>query len=308
MGGLQPTGQSLHFFRHAWRRLFAAGNDQGFTVIEVLVVLIITGALFTSAALLIAGKQNQTAFDQGIQQIKSQIQQIMNEVAIGYYPNIKNFSCTAGLSGPVISNAAPNKQGENAGCIFVGKAMQFKVHGTDPEQDQIYTITGLQKRLSDGQESQSLSDALPLVVAPSTLQPSLPSASTNITVQDGLSTVGNAASVDGMWYDNGAGRVHVGAVAFTTSFPGVQTGDLLTSGSQQMNVVPINTSNTDTSQVAAVDAINATLKTSPVNPVNGVSICFASGGTNQSGLVVIGGHGHPLSVTLTVFNGDRTCT
>jgi hypothetical protein len=43
------------------------------------------------------------------------------------------------------------------------------------------------------------------------------------------------------------------------------------------------------------------------NPSNGVSICFASGGTNQSGLVTIGGSGHPLSVTLKVMESTKTC-
>lgn len=308
MGGLRPTGQLFQLFRHLRWRPVRGGESSGFTVVEVMIVLIITGALFTSAALLIAGKQNQTAFSQGIQQIQSQIQQIMNEVAIGYYPNTNNFQCTAGASGPVISNVSPNSQGANAGCIFVGKAMQFKVHGTDPEEVMIYTIAGLQKRVSDGQDSQSLSDARPMVVAPSTVQPSLPNASTNIIVQNNLTTVDNGIGVNGMWYDNGAGKVQVGAVAFTTSFPQPGAGGILASGSQQMNVVPIDTSATNATQLNTVDAINAKIQSSIVNPSGGVSICFASGGTNQSGLITIGGNSHPLSVKLQITNGNRTCT
>ncbi|HSX31883.1 MAG TPA: prepilin-type N-terminal cleavage/methylation domain-containing protein [Candidatus Saccharimonadales bacterium] len=315
MGGLQPTGQLFQMLRHAimQRRTLVSGRSQGFTVVEVMIVLIITGALFASAAILISGKQNATAFSQGIQQIQSQIQQTMNEVAIGYYPNTGNFKCAAGASGPAITSAGPNGQGANAGCIFVGKVMQFKVHGTDPEEVNIFTVAGLQKRLSDQQESQGLLDALPLVVAPSTLQPLLPDASTSITMQNNLTTVANASgpTVDGMWYDNGAGKVQIGAVAFTTSFPqpGAAAG-LLASGSQQMDVVPIDTSATDATTIATVDAINANLKNGAglINPTNGVSICFASGGTQQSGLVTIGGHSHPLAVTLTIINGNRTCS
>ncbi|HSW65907.1 MAG TPA: prepilin-type N-terminal cleavage/methylation domain-containing protein [Bacillota bacterium] len=312
MGGLQPTGQLFQMLRHAvvQRRTLGDDRSRGFTVVEVMIVLIITGALFASAAILISGKQNATAFSQGIQQIQSQIQQTMNEVAIGYYPNTGNFKCSSGGSGPVITSVSPNSQGANAGCIFVGKVMQFKVHDTDPEKVMLYTVAGLQKRLSDQQESQSLSDAQPLVVAPSTLQPSLPDSSTSITMQNNLTTVANTSgpTVNGMWYDNGAGKVQIGAVAFTTSFPQPGAGGLLASGSQQMNVVPIDTSATDASTVATVDAINAKLKNSPVNPSNGVSICFASGGTQQSGLVTIGGHSHPLAVTLTITNGNRTCS
>jgi len=309
MGGLRPTGQLFQVLRHRLqRRVAVSGRSQGFTVIEVMIVLIITGALFASAAVLISGKQNATAFSQGIQQIQSQIQQIMNEVAIGHYPNPGNFKCISGAAGPVITSVGPNGQGANAGCIFVGKVMQFKVHGSDPESIMIYTVAGLQKRVTDQQDSQSLSDAQPLVVAPSTTQPLLPSASTNILMQNGLTTVGNTASVNGMWYNDGAADVQIGAVAFTTSFPQPGAGGVLASGSQQMNVVPINTSTTDASATATVDAINATLKTSPVNPSNGVSICFASGGTNQSGLVTIGGHSHPLAVTLTITNGNRECS
>ena len=43
------------------------------------------------------------------------------------------------------------------------------------------------------------------------------------------------------------------------------------------------------------------------NPSSGVSICFASGTTNQSGLITIGGNGRQLSVKLSIM-GDSTCS
>src|SRR5438874_1617208 len=92
--------------------LIARSRSAGFTIVEVMIVLAITGLLFLSAAALISGKQNQAAFDQAIQQLQSQIQQTMNEVSVGYYPNRNDFVCVAGGTGPLLSSGS-NQQGTN---------------------------------------------------------------------------------------------------------------------------------------------------------------------------------------------------
>src|ERR1700761_7227045 len=98
----------------------------GFTIIEVLIVLAISSALLISAAALISGRQAKTEFMTGINNTQQQIQQIINETASGYYPNAGNFTCTGSLVGGVVSfSNAASQQGTNAGCIFMGKAIQF---------------------------------------------------------------------------------------------------------------------------------------------------------------------------------------
>lgn len=127
------------------RGVFAAQRGHGFTIIEVMIVLAVTGALFVSAALLIAGRQQQTQFDQSIREVQSQIQQVINEIGHGFYPNSGDFSCEAGSSGPPTFTGAAAGQGTNEGCIFLGKAIQFGVADTDPEIFDVMTIAGRQK-------------------------------------------------------------------------------------------------------------------------------------------------------------------
>ncbi len=312
MGGLITTGQIIPQLRHLTRRCFSGRPEQGFTIVEVLIVLAVSALLFASAAFLIAGKQNQTAFNQSIQQIQSQIQQIMNEVAIGYYPNNSDFQCTATAAGPTFTTVVTNQQGTNSGCVFVGKAMQFRVQGSDPEIIAVYPLAGLQKDSSSGQEVQNISQAKPKIVQPAAGQFSVK----DVILQNGLTTLANGGAVNGMWYDNGVAKVPIGAIAFVTSFPQAgASGSGLSSGSQQMDVIPIDSSTTNSTEATGVAAINGHIadsinvgpSKSPPNPTKGVSICFVSGGTNQSGLITIGGNNHPLSVTLSIINGSKIC-
>jgi len=114
-------------------------------MVEVLIVLAVTGALFISAVALITGRQGQTEFDTSIHEIQSEIQQTVTEVSNGFYPNLGNFTCTASISGPTISGGSTG-QGSNTGCIFLGKAIQFGMPSTDPEQFDTYSIAALHHR------------------------------------------------------------------------------------------------------------------------------------------------------------------
>lgn len=281
--------------------LFECGAQRwrGFTVIEVLIVMAVTGILFIGAVLLIAGRQRQTEFDQATRQIQSQIQQVMNEVAIGFYPNTNTFQCSAGASGPILIAGSGTEQGENSGCIFVGKAMQFKVAASNPEQFATYTIAGLQKN-SSGTEVTSLAEARPKLVTPSTTEPAIPDASLTTPLQGGLTTL-----VNGMRYNNGAGWVNIGALAFVSSLAQYSGGEIV-SGAQQVSVIGVNGTSLNTSKVAAADAINANLVTSP-NPTATTEICFVSGGTDQSALISIGGGTRQQSVSLTI-KSNKTCS
>ncbi len=278
----------------------------GFTVIEVMIVLAVTGLLFISSVALISGKQNQTAFDQAIREIQSQIQQTVNEVSIGFYPNLGNVQCN-GTGGTVtLTNATGTGQGANAGCIFLGKALQFQVGTTDPEAFNVYSIAALQKGGAGGTESSTLSEAKPKVIAPSpTAGVTLPDSTTSATLQDGLTTYK-------MWYNNGAGNKDIGIVGFVSSLAkyDASTGAIV-SGSQQVDVAPIDDGNVKSKlgqdKNSAVDILNSKLPTATTNPSGGVFICFVSGGTNQSGLITIGSNGRQLSVNLTI-KSNKTCS
>ncbi len=274
------------------------GGDKarGFTMIETIMVLAISAGLFVIIAATLSGRQNRTEFDQSIQDVKSQIQQAISQVGAGVYPSTNNFNCTAGASGPVLSNGG-GSQGANSGCVYLGKVMQFGVAGTsNPEETRSFIIAGLQKDPT-GNEVSTYAAAKPTAVAPSSSAPGLPDATTKSVLMYGLRT-------QEVYY--GSPKVDIGGIAFVNTLASYSSGSIV-SGSQQVNIIPINGSALNASPAVMAQAIDSSLASSPVNPANGINLCFVSGGSNQSGLITIGGSARDLTVTLSVKE-NRTCT
>lgn len=271
-------------------------KEEGFSIVEVMIVLAVTGALFVSAAIAISGRTNKTQFQQSINQITDQIRGTINEVSVGYYANMGNFGCSSDGSTLTIKAGAA-EQGTNSGCVFLGKAIQFGVPGTDPQQYVTHAIAGIQ-RDANGDEIQTLSAAKPAVIYPAAPQLNAPDDSVKSTLQYGL-------TVSKMYYDDNENN-KIGAVAFVSSL-GSYNGSDLKSGSQQISLVPVKSTSLNSAIAQAAKDINLNLPGSPVAPAKGVQICFDSGSTDQSGLVTIGGgNGRQLSVSLKII-GKKGC-
>lgn len=265
--------------------------SKGFTIMEVLIVLTITALLFLSATALISGKQDQTEFDQAINEVQSQIQQAIGDVSNGYFPNLNNFTCSASSGGPVIASGTGTGQGTNTGCIFIGKVLRFGITGGSSEQFSTYTLAGLQQD-SSGNDVSSLAAAMPAVIAPTTLNPSAPDDSATGSLQNGLTTYQTATTSNGNT---------IAGIALVSTFA---PADITQSSSQNVDLVPIY----GTMATTSADAINTALRSSPpIDPSGGAQICFVSGTTNQSGLITIGSANSTLSVTLTI-KGNKTCS
>ena len=303
-GGPVVFGRTMRVWRGV-RQALCTVRSGGFTIIEVLIVLAVTGALFVSAAIMISGRQNQAAFDQSIRQIQSQIQQTLNEVATGFYSNNSNFQCTAAAAGqPPTLAAGTATQGTNSGCIFLGKALQFKVGSTLPEEFVTYTIAALRQGGAGGGESSTLAEAYPAIVSPSITHSGAgyPDNSVTNTLQNGLSTAR-------VWYNNGGSDIDIGAIAFVSSLAQFSSGSVV-SGTGQVNAIGIDSTALNASRASVVEAMNSDggnrLVSSPLNPSGGIFVCFASGGTDQYGIIKIGGESRELSVTLTIKNKNNT--
>lgn len=272
------------------------GKNKGFTIVEVMIVLAITGILFFSATVLIGGRANKTQFQQSINDAVAQIRQTLNEVSTGYYANLGNFKCQ-NISNALTLTSGSAGQGSNSGCIFLGKAMQFGVKNTDPQQYNTFAVAGLQLD-SSGNEVTTYTDAKPAVIYPSTAQPNSPNDVTADSFQYGL-------TVSKMYY-NGNTANNIGAVAFLSTL-GSYSGTDLQSGAQKITVVPVTGTSLNDTTANAANVINTNLvSSSAISLTNGVQICFDSGSTNQSGLVTIAGNGQQFSVTLSI-KGNKGC-
>jgi type II secretory pathway pseudopilin PulG len=253
----------------------------GFTIVETLIVLAVTGFLLFVALLTFAGQQSKVEFTQAIRDTQSVIQQTINEVGSGYYPNGGDISCIVS-GGNLNIIKATSEQGTNSACIFMGKVMQFGIGGTDPQQFNVFTLAGIKDN------SGSIAQARPQII-------SIPSAITNAQLHGGLTAVK-------MTYTDRGTPYNVGAVAFVSGLGTLDGNAQLLSGTQQMSVIPIPASgqvpNTINNQV--ISAVKSQIATAPVNPNDGVQICFASGGTKQSGLITIGSNGRDATVKLDI--------
>jgi prepilin-type N-terminal cleavage/methylation domain-containing protein len=270
--------------------------SSGFTIVEVMIVLAVTGLLFLSAAALISGRTDQTEFDQSIRAVQQQIQQTINEVSAGDYPNDTNYTCVDNNNSLSFATGGQG-QGTNQNCIFLGTAMQFGV-GPNGDSETTYTLAGL--RQSGGDEVTDLAQAIPAIVAPN----GNPDAQT-LPLDYGLHTYGTSMN----YSINGGGLTPIGAVAFVYSLASYGQANTINSGSQHVNVVPIRGSQLgDPSPVTTIDGALPTLDALDASSGTAVTICFASATTSQYGLITIGGNTNSnngqLGVTLSII--DKT--
>jgi type II secretory pathway pseudopilin PulG len=269
----------------------------GFTIVETMIVLAITGGLFIVIAASLAGRESAAEFTHAIQSVQSQIQQTINQVSAGFYPSTSNFTCAANGGGLLFQNGVSN-QGSNQDCIFLGKVMQFSLQNVNSAQFQTYTVAGLRG---------------PTIGSTSPFQnvtPTVVGVDGNYTNYATVSSLSYGLKV--AWMKTGAKDIGAFGILMEPGSLSASNQNSYSSGVQQIDLVPLPGTSLGQSVDEGVAAITNALRdtnltaNAPVNPSEGVQICFASAGTNQSGLVTIGGSGRQLLVTLDV-RSNKTC-
>ena len=252
--------------------IFTKGRltNKGCSIVEVLVVVAVTGALFIGVVLMVAGKQDKARFEQSVNSVKAQIETVINEVQSGYPGSSQGCNYTG--SSPTASASA----GSSNTCIFLGKALQFTT-GSQKNSYGVHSIVGRR-------DSTNVGSAQAYTFAPWFETKSL---------WHGLEMV----SMNG-------GGTPVSMVSFTLDYEVDSDGAAY--GSQALRVQPVRgTAWTNSFADWSGRSIASELAASPVNPAAGVTICLASGGTNQSALMTIGA-GQSSRVT-TEIKQNRTC-
>lgn len=256
-------------------------GSRGFTIVETLIVLAVTGILFVSAVLLVGGKQNKTEFTVAINNAKQQIQQVINETQSGFAGG--TIQCSAGQP--------PDLTTPGTGCIFMGKVIQFGLQ-SDNSQLSVYPIVGNRTYIDvngSRKEVDALNVAWPVAVSANVTQ---------VHLQNGLTVV--KPQSDGA----------VGIITSLGSYSGANCNGYLCSGSQEFSLYKINGSqaNDPGDPVVHISATAANHSGGfPSTPASSdVTVCLSSGTTNQSGRITIAADGS-LAVTLKIFNSPD-CT
>lgn len=210
---------------------------RGYTIIEVMIVLAITGVLFSSAVLVFNGQQSKTSLSQNMYDFASKLQSYVTEVNSGVYADASTYSCAISGGQATLSTGA----GTNNDCLFVGRAVQLIPDSSDVY---VYTIIGNRDAYSGandtGKTAQSLEDTNPLVanvngtmvmVDKYSFPSDLKFDSAKATGQDG-SLLSGYGDLVGLYEDlSGSGA---GTNLETIAFPFPQAGDSNTPYSQTM--------------------------------------------------------------------------
>ncbi len=111
--------------------------SRGYTIVEVMIVLAVSGMMFVIAANFINGKQQAASFTQGTNELASRIQGLMSDVTDGHYSDVP-LGCSVGVSS-LSFPALTQDQGTNQECTFLGKVMHFSLGG-DRAQYEVVSI------------------------------------------------------------------------------------------------------------------------------------------------------------------------
>lgn len=281
---------------------------------EVMIVLVVTSALFVSAAMMVSGRQSRVGFTQAVNELRGSLEQAINQVGSGYYADTAGYGgkTCSGVTGQVgfTSGAAP--KGSSGSCMFVGQAVQFGINGGGQQQYAIHTIAGLRAG-ADNQPVSSLAAARPKLVY-DTLTPETDN------FPDGriMKSLTNGLTYSWGQYD----ATDIGGFALISNVGEYDSAGMLSGGTQALNLYPLLpdgmgsalTSSaiphvTDERQFAI--RVNQRLGdpafATHANPDSGIKLCFASGGTNQSALITVGGANRALSVSQEIFNDGKRC-
>jgi len=251
-------------------------QKQGYTIVEVMVFLAISGFMFIIAASFISGKQAKNEFRQGMNDINSKIKQTINDVSNGYYPSNGDFACIADNLGstPTFPTGA-KETGTNKGCAFIGKVMQFSTGSVDSSTYNIYSVIGRQFQTDDK-----------TLLPPTTFAQAKPvpmtggGGSKDLTQEE---TLDWGLKVDKMYN----GTTPIGAIGFFAGFA-TSTDSNLDSGAAAPVVIPIPGSQLGEGRTNMETQINSLASGATVVDTDPeITICF-KGEAKQYGRLTLG--------------------
>jgi prepilin-type N-terminal cleavage/methylation domain-containing protein len=134
----------------------------GYTIVEVMIVLAISGLMFVIAADFINGKQEHASFSTGVNEFATELQDTIDQVNNGQYSDTL-FNCNAypiddgtsvsvNITSPI--SASEETQGTSSTCVYLGKLLYFysKNNGL-ADQYENFSLAGSQYNQSGGHPS-----------------------------------------------------------------------------------------------------------------------------------------------------------
>jgi type II secretory pathway pseudopilin PulG len=258
------------------KRVSGVSQPAGYTIVEALIFLAVSGMLAVSALLLVGAQQGKTEFSQSVREMELIVQDVMNDVSTGNFPSPGAVSCTLARGQPQVTVGA-GEQGTNSQCILIGRVIQFRPN-TGNSDYRTFSVAGIKGSIDN--LSKNLNEATPRIIQQTARTTRIPY---GIQV---LSVTGAGCSPY--------------AIGFFTNFATYSLG-ALNSGARNVDVVPFCSVGGGVDDAPVASAI-ANAGTVPANPSSGLTICLSDGGSRR-GVIVIGGGGQQFTTRSEIGAG-----
>lgn len=277
-------------------------QSAGYTIVEVMIFLAVSGAMMLSANLLLTGQQGKTEFAQSVRDLDSALQDVSNDVSSGFsgYNFDAGDTCRFNAAGQLQVNPGSPEADSFKRCVFIGKVVQFTNDGYV-----VFPVIGRQS-VAGGADVLSLADAEPRALSPgSPPHQNVPDASKTLDLRSG--------TVERVTYNDGTTH-ETRAIGFFNDFKGSGVNAVQAVGSGvDVKILDPTMVTADSSKTATADAIRNLSAYTANNPNEGITICIRSDSSKQIAYVNIGvgaaagaGAGR-LAITSRIQDGG-TCT
>jgi len=286
-------------------------GGSGYTIIEVMIVLAISGALLIGAAAIIGGKQGTTQFQVSSRDFNDVLNSISNNISNGYFSTVKTWSCSVTTGSPptVTPIQGGTTQGSNGQCMFIGQVVQLTPSSPN------YTVTPL---IGAQYKGGSASNGFSVTLSDS--------GAAAITQETATAPIGNGVTIGCVLYNTTSGAdtitplksnrpcdvggqyVASNAIVFLTTYQGSSVGGTYGNNRQINLLVAANTSTNALSTNSYIQNIDTTTGIPAAfvqNPPGGIYICLQSASSDQYALLEIGGaNSQTTTQSSTIYTGS----
>lgn len=269
-------------------------RSKGFTIVETMIVLAVSGAIMIGALSLVGGSQNRVQFDVALKDVDQQITTVVNNVANGFYPDLKNQVCTVDdLNFRLNLSPAASSLGKNLNCVFLGSVIEF----TDQDYFNVYTIAGRRIKSSTNTVNTKMADSYSTALI-------TPNSPQKINLSNGIevSKIKIDTNGDGAY---SAAESSYGSIGFFTTLGDEDSSGQLLSGSLSIDYIGMLTSGIDSTNdipggAGYIQNGFRSYYAGNVNPSSGIMVCLKSNTTNDYGIITIGGEGRSATTSVRV--------
>ncbi|HET9850268.1 MAG TPA: type II secretion system protein [Candidatus Saccharimonadales bacterium] len=168
------------------------GAGRGFTIVETLLALAISGVIFAAGITVLNGRRLDTEYQQAVYDLQSQLQSYIDQVSSKVIPGYQQYDCTANTAGTRPQLTTPYT-GQTSNCLYLGQAIAL---GVNSDTITAYPVFGFRTFQDAG--GQTMFPSTPDEASP---EPAVNSAGTALLVKtyamsDGLKVVSTSTAAD----------------------------------------------------------------------------------------------------------------